>query len=85
MHGRNPDGRRFICKEIVEVPFLSENGKLKDEFVYPLRVATGAGKDLEIVIAAGPYMPTGSTQTAVLSQLVQHVKSKNAQVLILVG
>ncbi len=40
--------------------------------------------DLNIIVTSGPYMPTGSTQTPVLGQLVEVVKAKNPQVLVLV-
>jgi hypothetical protein len=26
VHGRNPDGRKFLCKEVIEVNFLLEIG-----------------------------------------------------------
>jgi hypothetical protein len=40
--------------------------------------------DVHVIVASGPYMPTGSTQTPMLTQLIEVVKAKNAQVLVLV-
>ena len=40
--------------------------------------------DMTIVVASGPYMMNGSLKTDVLNQLTEAVKSKGANVLILV-
>jgi hypothetical protein len=41
-------------------------------------------EDLSIVVAAGPYMAHGSTNTTNLNLLIEAVKAKNAHLLILV-
>jgi hypothetical protein len=42
-------------------------------------------EDLSIVVAAGPYMANGSTNTTNLNLLTEAVKAKNAHLLILVS
>ncbi len=42
-------------------------------------------EDLSIVVAAGPYMAHGSTNTTNLNLLIEAVRAKNAHLLILVS
>lgn len=99
-HGRNPDGKRFLCNQIIEPPYISDEElkkiKIKKEETIDINdtfhsrgnsinVKPDENQDINIVVASGPYMATGSTQTPVLNQLIEVVKSKNTQVLILLG
>jgi hypothetical protein len=66
--------------------FKKEAFDIRDTYVRDnsISVKPDANGDLHVIVASGPYMQTGSTQTPALASLLEVVKSKNAQVLILV-
>jgi hypothetical protein len=81
----------------VKPPYISENTQyiksfkkedfdIRDTYVRDntINIKPDANEDLHVIVASGPYMHSGSTQTPILTQLVEQVKAKNAQVLILV-
>lgn len=84
INGRNPDGKRFICKEIIEPQYVSENRKLDREDT-GIHVRLEPNEDLVCMVASGPYMLTGSTAITVIHQLIESVISNKAHVLILLG
>ena len=49
-----------------------------------INVNSDANEEIQIIVASGPFMQTGSVQTPIISQLVEVVMAKNAQVLIMV-
>lgn len=100
VNGRNPNGKRFICKEIIEPKFVSENdgnfnAYIKEEpdslNIHDLKNNSGISVRLEknenliIMAAAGPYMTNGSIDTKNLTLLTDVAKAKNAHLLILLG
>lgn len=91
--GRNPDGKRFLCTQIIEPSFvLDSNKKIKKEFKEEacnsnssIKVKLAPTEDLVTIVAAGPYMTNGTILTDSLELLIDMVKAKNAHVLILLG
>ncbi len=77
VHGRNPDGKRFICKQIVEP-------------TYPAKPQTNLAStllaDMNILVCSGPYMANGSLDTnIVFNQIADMVRNKSVSVLVLVS
>lgn len=86
--GRNPDGKRFQCSEIIEPSFVANTIKneIKDESdSSSISVKLGPGEDLVTIVASGPYMKNGTIEIDQLELLIDVVKAKNAHVLILLG
>ncbi|CAF0800297.1 unnamed protein product [Brachionus calyciflorus] len=99
INGRNPDGKKFLCKEVLEPHYVKENLDIKKEIKKEFNdnrdncskednsidVRLEINEDLICIVAAGPFMMTGSTETNVISQLANAVKENKAHVLILLG
>lgn len=93
--GRNPDGKRFLCSEIIEPSFVSDSlNNIKKEFKVEtdaansndsISIQLAPDEDLVTIVAAGPYMSNGSILIDQLELLIDVVKAKNAHVLILLG
>lgn len=86
--GRNPDGKRFLCTEIIEPAFVSNTTKKTKEESdtnNSVTVKLGPDEDLVAIVASGPYMTSNSIQSDSLELLIDMVKAKNAHALILLG
>lgn len=86
--GRNPDGKRFLCTEIIEPAFVSNNtkkAKEESDTNNSVTIKLGPDEDLVAIVASGPYMTSNSIQSDSLELLIDMVKAKNAHVLILLG
>jgi hypothetical protein len=77
VHGRNPDGKRFICKQIVEPTYPAK---------LPANLPSTPLADMNMLVCSGPYMANGSLNTdIVFNQIADMVKSKSVSVLVLVS
>jgi len=84
VNGRNPDGKRFLCKKIVEPGFVTApacNGSQN----YSINIKLETNENLTVMAAAGPYMTHGGLQLTNLNLLVDMAKAKNVHALILVS
>lgn len=92
-NGRNPDGKKFLCRQIVEPSFVSEcQRKIKKEAEMEsyttsssINVKLASDEELSIIVAAGPYMSNGTVLTNNINNLLDKVIEKKAHVLILLG
>ncbi|RNA22668.1 DNA polymerase alpha subunit B [Brachionus plicatilis] len=98
INGRNPDGKRFFCKEIVEPNYVQENKQIKKEiktestnidmFVSEdgsIETRLEPNENMDCLVASGPYMITASADLNSLNQLLDVAKSNNPHILILLG
>ena len=83
VNGRNPDGKRFICKQIVEPSFPPATNNLNIEHTIQIKL-NESNSPLTILAASGPYMTHGSLQATNLNLLVDMAKAKNVHALVLV-
>ena len=86
-NGRNPDGKRFLCKEILEPAFLPSTSTITSNIKMEkaIHVKLDANEDLTMLVASGPYMTHGGLLTTNLNLLVDIAKARNIHVLILVS
>lgn len=86
VNGRNPDGKRFICKQIVEpgllVPLTSTPST--NSTIHTIQVKLEPSENLTVMAAAGPFMTHGGVQVTNLNLLIDMAKAKNVHALILV-
>ena len=86
VHGRNPDGKRFLCKQILEPsppPPVVHNSSSSSSSS-SIQIKLRADEELTLMVAAGPYMTHGSLIATNLNLLIDMAKAKNVHALILV-
>lgn len=90
VNGRNPDGKRFLCKQIVEPGFMIPSSNTtatttstNTNQIYSIQIKLEPNENLTIMAAAGPYMTHGGVLMTNLNLLIDMAKAKNVHALIL--